>query len=146
MPQNASAEGGGVELRVRYAETDGMGVAYHAHFLTYFEVARTEYLRRLGAAYREMEERGFYLVVVEAHCRYMSPARYDDLLTVTAQVERLRPTRVDFHQEARRKGDGRAVAEGHLVLACVDAEGRPQALPPEITTAVHASGGPPQAR
>lgn len=124
------------ELRARYAETDRMGVVYHSHFLTYFEVARTEFLRALGTAYRDLEDGGAYLVVVEAHCRYLSPARYDDVLEVLTSVERLRPTRVDFRQRVRLKADGRAVADGRIVLACVDGNGRPRALPAEVRAAL----------
>jgi acyl-CoA thioester hydrolase len=132
------------EVRVRYAETDQMGAVYNAHFLTYFEVARTEFLRSLGAVYRELEERGVYLVVVEAHCRYLAPARYDDVLQITTRVARLRPTRIDFAHVVRRKGEGGEavdVAEGRVVLACLDAEGRPRRLPPEIADAVEETDG-----
>jgi len=124
-----------VEIRVRYAETDQMGVAYNAHFFTYFEVARTEYLRKLGTAYRDLEEKGFYLVVVEAYCKYLGPARYDDVLEVTTWVDRLRPTRIDFGYSVRRKA-GHAVAEGRVVLACLNQSRRPQALPRDITSVV----------
>jgi acyl-CoA thioester hydrolase len=130
---------------VRYAETDQMGVAYNAHFLTYFEVARTEYLRKLGTAYRDLEDKGFYLVVVEAYCKYLGPARYDDVLEVTTWVDRLRPTRIDFRHSVRRKaGQSRegAVAEGHVVLACVNRDRRPQALPPEVTSVIDVADGP----
>ncbi|MFW6119086.1 MAG: acyl-CoA thioesterase [Planctomycetota bacterium] len=125
-----------VDIRVRYAETDQMGVVYNSHFLVYFEVGRTEYLRALGTTYRELEEQGVYLAVVEAHCRYLGPARYDDLLELTTWVERLRPTRIDFAHEVRRKEDGASVAEGRIVLACLDEEGHPRRLPGEITRAV----------
>ncbi|MFO7957309.1 MAG: thioesterase family protein [Candidatus Brocadiia bacterium] len=125
-----------IEIRVRYAETDQMGVVYNSHFLVYFEVGRTEYLRSLGTTYRELEERGIYLAVVEAHCTYKGPARYDDLLELSTWVERLRPTRIDFAHEVRRKEDRAAVAEGQMVLACLDKEGHPRRLPPEITRAV----------
>jgi len=146
-----------IELRVRYAETDQMGAVYNAHFLTYFEVARTEYLRKLGTAYRDLEAKGFYLVVVEAHCKYLGPARYDDALEVTTWVDRLRPTRIDFRHRIRRKADtprsadppapadprgSGAVAEGHVVLACVDRGRRPRALPPEVTGVIEVAAGP----
>ncbi len=128
-----------VEIRARYAETDQMGVVYNAHFLTYFEVARTEYLRKLGTAYRDLEAKGFFLVVTEVWCRYLGPARYDDALEVTTWVERLRPTRIDFRHSVRRTGappgEG-AVAEGRVVLACVNRDRRPQGLPPEVTGVV----------
>jgi acyl-CoA thioester hydrolase len=131
-----------VEIRVRYAETDQMGHVYNSHFLTYFEVARTEYLRTLGTAYRDMEAEGSHLVVVEAHCKYLSPARYDDLLEIDTWVDRLRPTRIDFRHVVRRKGEGTPLVEGHVVLACVNSDRRPRALPPEITTAVRIAAPP----
>jgi acyl-CoA thioester hydrolase len=128
-----------VEIRVRYGETDQMGVAYHSHFLTYFEVGRTEYLRSLGTSYRDLEAKGFYLVVVQADCRYLGPAFYDDVLEVTTWVDRVRPTRVDFRSRVRRKADGAPIAEGHVVLACVNRDRRPQALPPEVVRAIEVS-------
>lgn len=77
---------------------------------------------------------------MEAECRYLSPARYDDVLEIATSVERLRPTRVDFRQKARLKGDERAVAEARIVLACVDRAGRPRALPPEVKDALAGPG------
>ena len=105
-----------IQIRVRYAETDRMGAVYNSHFFVYFEVARTEYLRKLGTAYRDLEDRGVFLAVVEAHCRYLRPARYDDLLEVITWVDRLRPTRVDFRHLIRLKADGSPVAEGPKTL------------------------------
>ncbi len=134
------------EIRVRYSETDQMGTVYNSHFLVYFEVARTEYLRALGTAYRDLEEQGIYLAVVEAHCRYLGRASYDDVLEVTSWVDRLRPTRIDFRHHLRLKGPGDPVAEGHVVLACVDERGRPRRLPKEIRDAVEVSEGPAGAR
>jgi len=125
-----------VDIRVRYAETDQMGVVYSANFFVYFEVARTEYLRKLGTVYSDLERVGVYLMVVEAHCKHTGPARYDDVLTVVTCVERLRPTRVDFRHVVRRKADDAAVAEGRVVLACVGEDGRPMRLPPQIRDVV----------
>jgi len=120
------------EHRVLYAETDQMGAVYNAHFLTYFEIGRTEYLRRRGIAYRELETRGVYLVVVEAHCRYQRPARYDDVLEIQTWVGRLRPTRIDFRHRVLRQSDGTRIAEGHMVLACIDADRKPRPLPRDV--------------
>ena len=127
-------------LRVRYAETDRMGVVYNSHFLTYFEVGRTEFLRAAGFRYRDLEARGVHLVVAEAHCKYLAPARYDDL-ALTTWVDRLRPTRIDFRHRIAREGDGTVVAEGHLVLACVDENGRPRAIPPDVKAAFEVTEG-----
>ena len=85
-----------VEVRVRYGETDQMGVAYHAHYLVYCEMARTEHMRRLGVRYRDLEERGTMLAVSEASLRYARAARYDDLLRVTAWLAEVASRRVVF--------------------------------------------------
>ena len=130
------------QIRTRYAETDQMGVVYNAHFLSYFEVGRTEYLRAAGFRYRDLEARGVHLVVTEAHCRYLAPARYDDVLTVTTWVDRLRPTRLDFRHRIARAEDDVVVAEGHLVLACVDGNGRPRAIPPDVKGAIETTKSP----
>lgn len=118
-------------VRVRYGETDRQGVVYHGHFFSYFEVARTECLRARGLAYRDMEARGFFLVVTEASCRYRADAGYDDVLEIATRVTRASRVRVSFSYVVRRAGDARTVAEGETTLACVDAEGKPQRLPPD---------------
>ncbi len=114
-----------------------MGVVYHAEFLVYFEVARTEYLRALGSSYRDLENEGFRLVVVEARCSYRDRAAYDDALRIRTRVDRLRPTRIDFVHRVTRQEDDTLVAEGRVVLACTDADGRPRRLPPRITKPLH---------
>ncbi|MFO8008336.1 MAG: thioesterase family protein [Candidatus Brocadiia bacterium] len=129
-------------LRVRYAETDQMGVVYNSHFLVYFEVGRTEYLRARGRAYADLEAEGVYLAVVEAHCRYLGPAGYDEELEMQTWVDRLRPTRIDFRHRIGRLDDGSAVAEGHVVLACVDGQGRPRRLPADLTELIEVCDGP----
>lgn len=135
-----------VKVRVCYADTDRMGVVYYGNYLRYFEIARTEYLRALGTAYRDVEEQGAFLTVSEATCKYLSPARYDDMLAITTWVDRLRPTRVDFRHVVTRESGGARLAEGHVVLACVDDRGRPMRVPETVTRPmqVHArpSGDP----
>jgi acyl-CoA thioester hydrolase len=121
-----------VAVRVRYGETDQMGVVYHARYLEYFETARTELLRTAGLAYAEMERRGIFLVVTEAACRYRSPARYDDVLRVRARVAALGKASVRFEYDLRTEDDGRLVAEGHTELASVDARKRPVRLPEDV--------------
>ena len=78
---------GEIQIRVRYAETDRMGLLHHANYLVYFEQARTELLRSRGVAYKDLEDQGYFLVIVRAEVRYRSPAHYDDLLTVRATVK-----------------------------------------------------------
>ena len=92
-------------VRVRYAETDQMGVVYHANYLVWFEVGRVEFIRALGLDYREMErEHGVGIAVVEANCRYRAPARYDDLLTVRTRMVGVRGSVIRFSYAIHRAG------------------------------------------
>jgi acyl-CoA thioester hydrolase len=118
---------GETTIRVRYAETDRMGLLHHASYLIYFEEARTELLRSLGMTYRALEDKGYLLVLTKVEVRYKRPAYYDDLLTIRTTVERTTSVRIDHRYEVLR--DGILLAEGATTLACVDREGRPQALP-----------------
>ncbi len=118
---------GEIQIRVRYAETDRMGLLHHANYLVYFEQARTELLREVGATYKDMEDQGYLLVLTKVEVRYKRPARYDDVLTVRTFVERTTAVRIDHRYEVDRGGE--IVAEGTSTLACVDRDGRPQALP-----------------
>jgi acyl-CoA thioester hydrolase len=118
---------GVTEIRVRYAETDRMGLLHHANYLVYFEQARTELLRQQGLTYRDMEDQGFFLVITNVEVKYRSPARYDDVLSIKATVARTTPVRIEHTYEVTC--DGRAVAEGKTTLACVDRAGKLQALP-----------------
>jgi acyl-CoA thioester hydrolase len=118
---------GEISIRVRYAETDRMGLLHHANYLVYFEQARTELLRSLGLTYRDLEDQGYLLVLTKIEVRYKRPARYDDLLTIRTTVVRTTAVRIDHSYEVLR--DGLLLAEGATTLACVDREGRPQALP-----------------
>jgi acyl-CoA thioester hydrolase len=119
---------GDVQIRVRYAETDRMGLLHHANYLVYFEQARTELLRAAGHTYRDLEDQGFYLVVAKVEVRYKRPAHYDDLLTVRTAVTRATPVRLEHRYEVFGP-DGGVCAEGTSTLACVDADGKVQALP-----------------
>ena len=124
------------EVRVRYGEVDRMGVAYHGHYLVYFEHGRTELLRSLGVTYRAVEEAGTLLMVVEAGLRYERPARYDDVLTVRTWLAEVRRVRLRFEYEVLR--DGERLASGHTVLAAADVDGRPRRLPAEIVDRIEA--------
>lgn len=119
-----------VEIRVRYAETDAMGYLHHANYLVYFEIGRTELLRKNGVRYADLEARGMYYVVAKLDCRYRAPARYDDLLTLTTRTDRLTRFRVDHSYELRR--DGALLTEGRSTLVLVGADGRPTALPDDV--------------
>jgi acyl-CoA thioester hydrolase len=115
------------QVRVRYAETDRMGLLHHANYFVYFEMARTELLRQRGISYREIEDAGHYLVIIDIACKFKRPAHYDDLLTVRTTVERVTHVKIVHRYEVTR--DGVLLAEGHSTLACVDGDGKPQALP-----------------
>jgi acyl-CoA thioester hydrolase len=119
-------------LRVRYAETDKMGVVYYANFLVWFEVARADLLRSLGWTYREMEAAGVSLPVIEAHCEYARPARYDDEIEIRTEGEMVSPVRMRFNYTVRRQADQVVAAHGHTVHAAVDASGRPCRLPARV--------------
>lgn len=118
---------GEITIRVRYAETDRMGLLHHANYLVYFEQGRTELLRSHGLSYKDLEDQGFLLVLTKIEVRYRWPARYDDLLTLKTIVTRTTTVRIDHRYELHC--EGRLLAEGTSTLACVDREGRPQALP-----------------
>jgi len=118
---------GEITIRVRYAETDRMGFLHHANYLVYFEQARTELLRSRGHSYRDLEDQGYLLVLAKIEVRYRLPARYDDLLTLRTTVTRSTPVRIEHRYEVLR--DGQLLAEGSSTLACVDKDGRLQAMP-----------------
>jgi acyl-CoA thioester hydrolase len=110
-------------LRVRYAETDQMGVVYHANYIVWFEVGRVEMLRDLGFHYREMEQQdNAHIVVVDARCRFKAPALYDDLITIRTRLLNVRESLLHFGYEMVRSGDGTLLAEGETVHLVVDAE------------------------
>jgi len=119
-------------VRVRYAETDRMGVVYYANYFVWFEVGRTEWLRETGATYREMEREGIALPVIEAHCEYRQPARYDDEVEIHTRATLLTPVRIRFDYELRRSGDTQAAAIGHTIHAAIDGTGRPCRLPARV--------------
>ena len=114
-------------VRVRYGEVDRMGFLYHGHYLVYFEQGRTEYLRSLGATYRELEEAGTLLVVVETGQRFLRPAGYDDHLTIRTGLTEVRGVRLRFDYEICRDGD--LLATGFTLLASCDSAGRPRRMP-----------------
>jgi acyl-CoA thioester hydrolase len=121
------------QVRVRYADTDQMGIVYHANYFVWFEVGRTDLLRHAGWSYREMEREGFSLPVVEAHCEYRQPARYDDQLEVRTRGGLLSVARLRFDYEVVRPSDDTVLAGGHTVHAALDAAGRPCRLPERIS-------------
>ena len=119
-------------VRVRYAETDKMGVVYYANYFVWFEVGRTDLLRQSGWNYREMETEGFGLPVIEAHCSYRESAKYDDEIEVRTTGEMLSPVRVKFSYEVVRAADAAVLASGTTVHATLDRNGRPCRLPDRV--------------
>ena len=120
------------KVRVLYAHTDKGGVVYYAKYFEFFEAGRSEYFRSLGGSYADFEQAGFFLTVVEAACKYLAPAAYDDLLTVRTRVTQVRRTRVDFEYEVVGPTSA-ALCRGTTVLACISASTRrPCELPEEM--------------
>jgi acyl-CoA thioester hydrolase len=118
---------GEIQIRVRYAETDRMGLLHHANYLVYFEQARTELLRTRGVAYKDLEDQGYFLVIVKAEVKYKSPAHYDDVLTIRTTVTRTTPIRLEHRYEVFR--DGALICEGATTLACVGRDGKLRPMP-----------------
>jgi acyl-CoA thioester hydrolase len=117
-------------VRVRYAETDQMGVVYHANYLVWFEVGRVELFRALGIEYKRMEaEDDCYIVVAEAHCRYLHPARYDDVLRVRTRIAEARNRMVRFSYELFRDADNYLLATGETTHVICGTNGKPKLLP-----------------
>ncbi len=117
-------------LRVRYVETDQMGVVYHTNFLIWFEVGRVELLRQLGFTYRDMErEDGCYIAVADLRCRYKAPARYDDLIVVRTWLRNARGSMIHFGYEVARDISGEVLAEGETTHIVTDSALQKRELP-----------------
>lgn len=118
-------------IRVRFGETDKMGVVYHPNYLAYFEIGRTEMLREAGLIYSELEKKGGALVVVEAGIRYRKSVGYDEHLLIRTRVAKVLRASLLFEYRAE-KPDGTLVAEGFTRLGCVGKDMKPKRLPPEV--------------
>lgn len=123
-------------LRVRFFETDLMGIVHHATYLTYVEAGRVEYLRRRGADYRALMDRGFHMPVVEARLHYRRTARFDDELVVATRLGTVTRVTVRFDYQIFRGGD--LLVEGHTLLACVDAAHKPRRIPADVVELLRA--------
>ncbi len=115
------------DIIVRYAETDRMGIVHHTNYLVWFEAGRTDYLRERGTSYGEMEERGVFLPLSETYCRMISPARYEDRVTIETTIASVKSRQVVFSYEAYR--DGVLLAKGKTVHICTDGSSKPMVLP-----------------
>ena len=121
-------------VRVRYAETDQMGIVYYANYLVWFEVGRTDWRRETGWSYRDMEADGYSLPVIEARCTYHESARYDDEIEVRTTSTLESPIRIQFLYEVVRAADGTKLATGMTMHAALDRTGRPRRLPDRVRT------------
>lgn len=121
-----------MEIRVRYCETDAMGLLHHANYIVYFEMGRTELLRSAGVSYRELEEDGLFMVVVRLETRYHQPARYDDILRLRTTAKRVSAAKIEHEYHLYR--DDVLLAQGASMLACVDRNGQVQRVPEWMRT------------
>ena len=121
-----------IEFRVRYGETDQMGVVYHAEYLVWCEMGRTEYIRRRGLPYAEMERRGHLLAVAEATVRYHAPARYDEMIRVETTLGRIGSRAITFDYVVRHAESGRRLATASTTLVALDRDGRATIIPADI--------------
>jgi acyl-CoA thioester hydrolase len=129
-------------LRVRYAETDQMGVVYHANHFVWFEIGRVELLRQLGFSYRDMESKdGRFIAVAEAKCRYRAPVHYDEEVVVRTELLNVRDSVIHFRYELRRADDSGLLAEGETIHIVTDASMKIAALPEKYLKAFRAAVG-----
>ena len=129
-------------LRVRYAETDQMGVVYHSNHLIWFEVGRVELLRQMGFSYRDMErEDGRFIAVVEAKCRYRAPVHYDEEVVVRTRLKAVRESVIVFNYELVRADTGSLLAEGETTHIVTDSNMKVSSLPPKYLTVFRAAVG-----
>ncbi len=132
MSAKSSGRQASSTVRVRYAETDAMGIVYYANYLVWFEIGRTDWLRETGWTYREMEADGIQLPVIEAHCEYRQGARYDDDVEIRTRAKKVSPVRLRFDYEAFRRVDSVLLAIGHTVHASIGRSGRPMRMPDRV--------------
>ena len=130
---------GEARLRVRYAETDQMGVVYHSNYIVWFEVGRVELLRQLGFRYRDMErDHDCHIAVVDVRCRYKAPAQYDDEIVIRTELKNVRESLLHFAYEVVRAGDGTLLAEGETTHIVVNSKFEKTVLPEKYQAALGA--------
>ena len=127
------------EVRVRYAETDRMGIVYYANYLVWCEVGRVEFMRDLGRSYAVLETEGYGLAVSEARVRYLSAARFDDRVRIETTLTSVRSRAVTFDYVISHAESGARLAIAHTALVSIDSSGRPVALPQEFRAALEAA-------
>ncbi len=131
-----------VEHRVNYSETDQMGFVYHANYLVWLDMARTEHLRQTGVTYKNMEERGVFLAVTEARIRYRQAARYDDVVRIKCWVRDLASRRVVFGYMVERAGTAELLATAETALIALDRQRALAHVPADVTERLHAIPDP----
>lgn len=135
-----------IEFRVRYAESDQMGVVYHANYLIWCEMGRTDLMRQLGASYADLERRGVFLAVSDVHIRFRGPARYDDSVRVRTTLTRVRSRGVSFAYEIENLESGASLASAEIDLVCIDSAGLARQLPDDVRKLLDRASGPPAER
>ena len=118
-----------ISFRVRYAETDAMGVVHHSRYIPWMELGRTEFLRQFGFSYRQCEEKGFFFPLLDVACHYHAPAKYDDLVTVETTLKTIRPPYLEFVYRITREPDGLLLCTGETRQVCITKDGRPRREP-----------------
>jgi len=131
-----------VEHRVNYSETDQMGFVYHANYLVWLDMARTEHLRQTGVTYKDMEERGVFLALTEARIRYRQAARYDDVVRIKCWVRDLASRRVVFGYIVERAGTAELLATAETALIALDRQRALARVPADVTERLHAIPDP----
>jgi acyl-CoA thioester hydrolase len=128
------------QIRVRYSETDQMGVVYHANYLVWFEVGRVELMRHLGFDYKQMDSEDCHIAVVEVAARYRQPARYDDQLLIRTRITALRSFLIKFSYEVLRASDGTLLCEGKTTHVLCDGQMKKRTLPEKYAERFRALG------
>ena len=128
-----------IAIRVRYAETDRMGIVYYANYLVWCEVGRVEFFRALGRSYAALESQGVGLAVSEAKVRYLAPARFDDLVRITTILAGVRSRAVTFDYEITNAESGLRLATAHTALVSIDDDGRLAAIPADFRMVLEAA-------
>ena len=121
-----------IDFRVRYSETDQMGVVYHAEYLVWCEVGRTEFIRHLGLPYAKLEARGTMLAVADASLRFLSPARYDDMIRVETTLADVRSRAITFDYVIRNAETDTRLVTARTMLVAIDRAGRHTPIPPDV--------------
>jgi acyl-CoA thioester hydrolase len=117
------------KIRVIYADTDAMGIVYHTNYIRWFEVGRNELMRQLGLLYSDIENKGYYLPLTTAHCHYLMPAKYDQILVIETHIDYIKRATVKFNSNIWDEYKQNLLAEGYTIHACINTEGKIRRIP-----------------